>query len=388
MTTRKFLVSGISPQHQGGTGRLLRVLKEYASSQSYVFISRRISKSLRLLIKNKQLFLFIFELVLRVAGDTYFWFRVRRIKESEIILIQPQTIGFNLFFKLIKQNKVIKFYVVDNSFFCIRSYNYIKGEGKECLKCLDGLHNCDPRCVSSFKISRTASLKALTKLKAEFAAKIKFFAQNEGQASLLKAFFGDTIHCKVIGMGAVSLTSKQLEEQPEQFKTKTPLYRIIFHAPLLEVKGFLFINSLAPLLINCEIVIPNSKSNVVHEFPDHIFAPNLKFIPMTWEMGLKEEVQAADLVICPSLWSAPIEGALIKSLYWGRAVAVFFALYSFSNEISNNAIIRLTSDLDQSALDILKFLQKSQSEKQEKQYHARKYIKKLYSQMDLKSLFD
>ena len=40
---------------------------------------------------------------------------------------------------------------------------------------------------------------------------------------------------------------------------------------------------------------------------------------MRWESGLHEAVRTANLVLSPSLWSSPCEGALIKNIVIAKA---------------------------------------------------------------------
>ena len=65
---------------------------------------------------------------------------------------------------------------------------------------------------------------------------------------------------------------------------------------------------------------------------------------MTWETGLEAAVRAAPLVLVPSLWSAPVEGALIKSIAAGRAVAVVDNESAFSHELPMGLVSRLPPD--------------------------------------------
>jgi hypothetical protein len=62
---------------------------------------------------------------------------------------------------------------------------------------------------------------------------------------------------------------------------------------------------------------------------------------MTWETGLGSAVRDASLVINPSLWSAPIEGALVKSIVYARRTAVVDTASSWSAELPPGLVLRL-----------------------------------------------
>ena len=59
---------------------------------------------------------------------------------------------------------------------------------------------------------------------------------------------------------------------------------------------------------------------------------NVTFFDCTWETGLKEAVANARVVVNPSLWSAPIEGAFLKSVAFNGNVAVVESKFGFSSE--------------------------------------------------------
>ena len=74
---------------------------------------------------------------------------------------------------------------------------------------------------------------------------------------------------------------------------------------------------------------------------------------MTWESGLQDYVVNAKVVIHPSQWSAPIEGALIKSAKLNSNVATVSTLFGYeaeANTIRNH--IRLSPDPHRGALQL------------------------------------
>jgi hypothetical protein len=65
---------------------------------------------------------------------------------------------------------------------------------------------------------------------------------------------------------------------------------------------------------------------------------------MTWETGLREAMAASRMVMVPSLWSAPIEGALIKSMVTSDHVAILDNDSAFQSELPDEAVLRLSGD--------------------------------------------
>jgi hypothetical protein len=51
----------------------------------------------------------------------------------------------------------------------------------------------------------------------------------------------------------------------------------------------------------------------------------------------------------PSLWTAPIEGALVKSIAHAPATAVVSAPYAFGEELPDGLVLRLPADVGEAA---------------------------------------
>ena len=89
-------------------------------------------------------------------------------------------------------------------------------------------------------------------------------------------------------------------------------FDIVFHGAAIAPKGIFFLLKLAELMPDYSFLVPDSYSNVYRV--TKLEAPNnVSFVQMSWESGLRQAVSSARLVINPSMWSAPIEGALVKS---------------------------------------------------------------------------
>jgi len=338
----RYFISGMPSDLKSGTGVFLRYLEKEAVRKQYVLISRNklyFNKFAKLSFCNTD--------ELKDIHDYFFNSMLLSIKDSEVILFHPQTIGWDIFLKIIENNTIVKFYVLDNSFFCIKSYNHMDESLSGCLKCLGNAGNCEDKC-SAFpvKYNKQDNIDYLEKLRS-LSGKIIFYAQNDRQKDLLVRHFGSTIKVSSVGLIADDFFEKGVVAKKK--------YDIVYHGNSLPAKGSLYVIQLAKKLRNYTILFPESKSSIL-KYCDHIDIPdNIVFKQMTWESGLKNEICSCGLVLCPSLWSAPIEGALIKSLLFNGNVAVVNTDYSFASQIPDDTVLKLNENIDQSAEKIHKF---------------------------------
>ena len=91
--------------------------------------------------------------------------------------------------------------------------------------------------------------------------------------------------------------------------------------------------------------IPYDSNLVKNKLTLKILPTNINFENQTWENGLEETIKHSKIVVCPSLWSAPIEGAFLKSIMVNGCVAVVDTEFAYSNEFTSDQIIKLNSDL-------------------------------------------
>ena len=320
------------------------------NNKDYNYVYRRNALSLRKLKTEKKYLTLLLEILKRKLDNILFNFKIFFIKNTKIIVIHPQTIGYDLFFRLLKYNKIF-LYVMDNSFFCVRSYNVHPLLKNECLQCIDKLsphEDCYPCPVS---MSQTKNITHLKKLKKN-SKNIIFLSQNKNQSLLLKLHFGNSVKVRIIGMD-----TNEIKRENKGHLYNITKYDIVFHGKPLIAKGILYFIELAIILPELSFFIPDTKENVKLVFnadlPSNIFFKNI-----TWETGLLEIVEKAKLVINPSMWSAPIEGALVKSAYFNNNVATVKTRFGFENEVSfvrNH--LRLSPDFKVASVQILDFFE-------------------------------
>lgn len=344
----KYFISGLPLSGHD----LMLTLTRRLSNKGYKLLYKKRELSIRALLKQKFLFIALQELVRRIIWKTYLCFFILTKKNSRIIFAWPQLVGFDILLKALKNNKVI-LYIMDNSFFCIRSYNTNPITNKECLDCL-GFIKPHKLCLSfPKKYKKDENIRYLKLLK-ESASQIIFYSQNELQKSLLKKHFGDKIKVKVVGMN-INVTKKH----QEIIESKNPSYDIVFHGKSLIAKGIIYVIKLAEFLPDITFLIPDSKENVLEVLgKNYNFSENITFKKMDWESGLKEAVISARLVINPTLWSAPIEAALVKSSTYNQNVATVESVYGYEKEIKKiENHIRLSTDIFIAAKQLKNFFQ-------------------------------
>ena len=326
---KKYLISGIGPG-SNGVGRLMSALVPEYLSKGYQVLTCRSPQPLRPLVEANRYFSVLLEILARNIDRLFFTLRCLCIFRSEIVFLHPQTAGYLLFFFLLFNR--VNLYVMDNSFFCICSYNTHPLTRSECFDCIGKPRPhrlCFPFPVRFSRFINILFLKHLYKVSSRFS----FFAQNSLQKELLFLHFGEHIDVKVIGRGAESNTLPNKIIQSKNSKIcNTDSYDVVFHGASNAAKGLFYVLELAKLTPELRFLVPDNKSNVVRI--TEIFPPsNVSCIAMSWDSGLREAVSSARLVINPSMWSAPIEGALIKSAQYNNNVATVFSQFAYEREI-------------------------------------------------------
>jgi len=322
-----YLISGMPPG-AGGVGRFLKRLIPEARRAGWEIMCRpeRPARGV----------------VLHALKLLVFYVRIRAVRNRDVIVIHPQTLRWGTFFRLCRANRVALL-VVDNSFFCIRSYNYRGQRWSECLDCLGNISECHPDCMP-FPVSyrRQDNLEYLERLKM-LAPKIRFLVQNPGQGRLIRDHFGLDVDVRQVGM----VTDEFMVEPSAA--TGTSGVDIVFHGNLNRPKGFEYALELARNLPDLSFLFPGDPEMMPVDNGEMELPENARIRDVTWETGLREEIENCQLVLCTSMWSAPVEGALVKSLLHNGRVAVFNTSYGYQADLPEGLVVRLDHDLAVSA---------------------------------------
>jgi hypothetical protein len=366
----KYLISGIAPG-KGGVGALVQSLELRKTAFNYKSIYiKNPSISITSLLKKRQLIKLIFESTSWFLSFFIVQIRTLLIRDSKIILIYPQYFNHYVLSVLLKNNNVA-LYVMDNSFFCIKSYNYLNGV--ECLRCVDNASNIDESCKPFPRLwSRNSAIKKLKILRL-FSRKIYFLSQNYQHSVLLKRVFGDEIKCDIVGMDTGEFCHQVVNDNEKKSE-----YDIVYHGNKDNAKGILYVLRLAKYLKQYSFLIPVSKDIIKCRLS------NVNFENCTWESGLENHVRNAKLVLCPSIWSSPIEGSLLKSIACNGNVAVYNNQYGFQNDIPSEAILRLNDDINFSTKMIDDFIKSNR----DNSLNSREWLQSYCLELDDKKIFD
>jgi hypothetical protein len=350
----KYLVCAYPPILRGGVNRLMIKLKPMVEREGFKCITKKESKSARYLYDNRRYFDLIIEIIRRKLDSFIFRVKCKSISNAVVIFIHPQKTGYKNLFSLLKNNNKVYLYVMDNSFFCLRSYNNDPAENIECAKCLNNVGNIMKDCIPfPQRMGIKKNIKYLNRLK-EISEDLVFIAQNKNQKLLLKSHFGESIRCKVIGLNTGEISEIDYKKSIRKKNLNT---HILYHGSLHLAKGINFFIDLAFNLTKYKFIIPDSRTNVENIYGSKIEISNLHYMPCKWESGLRELVEGAILVVNPSLWSAPIEGALLKSIVFNGNVATVRSRYGFEEELKNyNSILRLSNVPRKAAIQMEKYL--------------------------------
>lgn len=345
------LISGIQPGHCG-VGRvmtlLLREASEFAEGDvSFIFghagglsIPRtlregRVITALKIPLKRYSL----------KTSLTHVLQNMSVMDEKSVILLHHQTLGAEWCMEFIKRrSNPTWLYLMDAGFFCIRSYNYIPGEDGPCLRCIGGnFTNADTYGCKPYPVSDGSALEFLQKLHEYVASKrVYLLAQNRSQASLARKHFGSDAVIKISGMWAEDWDTATPNIEPCETADYTQKkYNVVYHGAKLPAKGWEWTLEVARICPEISFLFPFALRKKAPE--------NCSFIRMTWEKGLREEVCSAGVVIVPSLWSAPIEGTLVKSIALAKSVAVVNNPTSFSGELLDDIVLRLPTNVEEAA---------------------------------------
>jgi hypothetical protein len=380
-STNKYLICGYSPELSGGVPRLMDYIIPRAKKAGYIYISFTKEKSFKYFLNEKQYFQIILEIIKRCINYLKLYIKSRIINNSTILFIHPQKSGFRNLFYLSKRNKVF-LYVVDNSFFCIRSYNIDPSSRLECLNCLGNIGNIFEGCKSfPIKMTINRNLNYLNKLK-EISDNIVFLLQNKNQEFLVKNHFGDNTNCQIVGLN----TGEIMAPYPIDLYNKKNKEFIVYHGSMEDAKGFRLFLNIAVKLENYNFFFPYSKFEVEKKIGSSIISKNITFEKCTWETGLKELVCDAIIVMNPTLWSAPIEGALLKSIFYNGFVATVETINGFESELKEySCIVRLNVNPSLAANQLEESIKKKKALKNISDLNA---LKIRLGEMNSKNIFE
>jgi len=261
---------------------------------------------------------------------------------QRLMLLHPQNVGYRLALRLLESRKEPPLiYLLDSSFFCVASYNHLPGENGACLRCLDmGFGQMAENGCKPFPRPDPGSVHFAPRLQhLARSGRVKVAAQNARQAKLAQRQFGLASPPPVVGLWTQDwdeIFSGKAEPMASKAANNECAWDVLFHGHGLDAKGAGWTARLAAQCPELRFMFPFAR-------PDWLEASaNCFFIPCSWENGLREEIGKSRYVAVPSLWSAPIEGALVKSIACARAVVVVSNSSSYCDELPDGLVLKLS----------------------------------------------
>lgn len=339
------VLSGIAATTRGGTGRLLLGLLEEQQAKKldvqFVFVGNRANVARSLLLRDP--------VGLGREAIRHYWLRASRhwllrqrefVEAPRLVILHPQEIGTRWLDGLITRRsgrgRITEVFVLDASFFCIRSYNHVAGENTPCMRCLsDGPAEAARLGCRSFPIrDRWATTFVMRMRDHARRGTVAFWTQTAGYRDLLEEFAGPGVKVGVAGLWTDDFCGLE-----SSFPTVSPIADIVYHGSWHEAKGASWALKLAEAMPERTFLFP-CRPPAAESLP-----PNAVFRRMSWDTGLAEQVQASPLCLVPSLWTAPIEGALVKSIAHAPATAVVADSHGFVGELPDGLVLGLPSDV-------------------------------------------
>jgi FkbM family methyltransferase len=343
MTRTLHVVSGIPPD-SSGTGRLIRHLidtRDAAGDWRVRFhYPERPVRGLRRMMREGKVVAALrgwlgVKLSIGAFRASVWW--LSRFGRGELLVFHPQTLAFSRTLRLLRGWRRRAFiYGLDNSFFCVRSYNHVDGEHGACVRCLDqGFDAARRMGCRPFPVPDEGAfgfVRDLARLIEE--GRVGVLVQNRRNADLYRQHLGEAAFVEVVGLWTADW--KGLDPAKVGTAEAGSGYDVVFHGHFVSAKGADWLLEVARHLPDVRFMFPTPCPKRIADPP-----PNIAFRPMTWETGLAEEVARARLVCVPSLWSATIEGALVKSLAFGRATARADIPSGFGDELPPGLVLQL-----------------------------------------------
>ena len=263
---------------------------------------------------------------------SFFW-------KKKLAIYHHQTLGLKISSRLIKKSDNIDFYILDAGFFCKKSYNHLFE--KTCLNCLKNFKP-DISCKSFPRYANDKNFIAFRETLFKNKFKINFIVQTESHKLMLEESYLSLKKCTIKKMKHNNLNyyvNKQLICKS---------YDFVFHGNKLDAKGYSYTLELSKNIEESSFFFPfeieNQNSNITVE-------------RVNWSNGLADTIIKCKIVLCPSLWSAPVESSIIKSMLLCKPVALMNSKYSATNcTYPKDTFIELKGDIKDDTLILKNYL--------------------------------
>ncbi len=314
----------LTPIGYGGAGDYLHEI-----NKDYLDYTKVITPSIFLKYKFiNRIFIKLFSLILKV----YLKIIVKFIKIENLVIFHQQSIGYDLVSRFIFKSKNIKLFILDTNFFCKKSYNeYNNNPCFSCYSSFNPYNDCYHHPNS--KATDKDYLKFLKSL-SDNIKNIEFIVQTEGYKKLIKEKFNN-YKIEIKKMYHEKLISENFSYKDEINNFK---YDFFYHAHITPPKGINYYYELANQMPEKNFFLPSN-------FDYKKISKNISYKKINWSKEFIDIMKTSKIIICPSVWTYPVESAVIKSLLLKKGVAIISNHHSFSDTIPRNCIIKLTGNI-------------------------------------------
>ena len=226
-----------------------------------------------------------------------------------IWFIHLQGLSYSLIDVAYKLHIPAVMHVMDNFFFCTRSYNFLDYSGEICRWCVEyGFQSAiEMGCTG---LPQWLYNRARQKFSSSLLKLSSIFFQSEIHLNLFRAIFADYD-------GRLGILDLPVDCREFQCSSSIGGNYIVFNGPLSKVKGFNWFLDVAPKS-KWQFFVPLNSSKLLKTYK---FPPNIKLIPnCTFDKGLKDIIAGARAVVVPSLWDLQCETATIYLMLMGKCV--------------------------------------------------------------------
>ena len=325
---KKVFIS-LLPIRFGGAGDYLHEInKEYLDHIKIIKINifkkyKIINRLLIIILSN------IYKFFLKVL--------VNFVSIDNLVIFHQQSIGYDLVAKLIHKSKKTQFFVLDTNFFCKKSYN--EYNDSVCFVCYENFKPYNDCYHHPYITENDDNYKKFADSLNINMEKIEFVVQTNGYRELVKKKFNKSnIKLKKMYHEKLKNINYYVDNNLDKLK-----YDFFFHAHLTPPKGINYFYKLSNQMPDKNFFLPSHKTH-------NQLNNNISFKKVYWGEEFISILKKSKIVLCPSIWTYPVESAVIKSLLMKKAVAVVNNKYSFSKEVPDDCIIKLTGNIKEDTI--------------------------------------
>lgn len=328
----------LTPIGYGGAGDYLHEInKEYLDYTK--FITPNFFLKFKLI---NRIFIKIFSVLLKIFLKIF----VRLIKIESLVIFHQQSIGYDLSSQFILRSNNIKLYVLDTNFFCKKSYN--EYNNKPCFSCYNNFKPYDDCFHHPRGKENDSDYVNFLKILSIKVKNIQFIVQTTGYKKLIQdKFQTSNVLLKKMLHDKLKFNNDSLDNKIKNFK-----FDFFYHAHISPAKGVNYFCNLANLMPDKKFFLPNN-------YNYKKISNNVYLKKINWGKKFIDEINNSKIILCPSVWTYPVESSIIKSMLLKKGVAIIDSKYSFSELIPDNCIIKLTGNLDEDVLILANIIKRN-----------------------------